>query len=89
MWRLIRNVTVGGVGQGAGEEEGSLGKVAKNATEIVANLTEEVHKGWRLVKKGSLNVTAELDVGDVHNNSSHDNSNNDPLSGSSGSDFGM
>ena len=87
MWRLIRNDTVGGVGQEAGGEEVSRGEVAKNATEIGAKLADEVYKGWKLVKEGGPNVTAELDVGDVPDNSSHYN--NDPLSGSSGTEIGM
>ena len=70
MWRLIRNVTVGGVGEGAGEEEGSLGEVAKNATEIVANnLTEEFNKGWRLLKEGEEQFKTFEQGG--YNNSDH------------------
>ena len=86
MWRLVRNATVG---QEAGEEKVSLGEVAKNATEIVANFTNEVYRGWKLVKKGGPDETAELAVDDVVNNSSHTNNSNDPFSGSSGTEFGM
>ena len=48
MWRLIRNVT----GGGAEGEVAPTDKIGSNATKVVANLTEEIYKGWRLLKEG-------------------------------------
>ena len=81
MWRLIRNVTVGGV---EGEVAPTI-KNASNATKIVANYSQEF---WGLVRVGRPNETAELDVGG-YNSSDHNDSNYNLVYGSSGSDFGM